>query len=264
MSKVTNHSECQSKKLRPPLIGISSILDFFAESMKNNGQEVRLIQVGANDGKTNDPVHKYITHYKWKSLLLEPQPHVFNKELKETYKGYEHVALENAAIAAGEGELPFFRIGFSEKRWATGLSGFDRRSLEYQINKGYVDRKAKEHGDIPPTSKDDYIIEVKVPTISFDQLIKKHNFDKVDFLCIDTEGYDYQVLKHFDFSQLRPKVILFESKNLGNQDYINAKKLLLDNGYKLYWEHGDTLAIDYSLPLSLKFTSKIGAFFRKL
>ena len=37
------------------------------------------IQVGANDGITVDPIHKYIIEYHWNGILIEPQPGVFDQ-----------------------------------------------------------------------------------------------------------------------------------------------------------------------------------------
>jgi FkbM family methyltransferase len=43
----------------------------------------------------------------------------------------------------------------------------------------------------------EYIIEEKVNCVSFVELIFKHKVKKLDFLKIDTEGYNYQI-----FSQI--------------------------------------------------------------
>src|SRR5687767_667926 len=35
------------------------------------------VQIGANDGRRGDPVFQFIRQYRWRGLLLEPQPDVF-------------------------------------------------------------------------------------------------------------------------------------------------------------------------------------------
>jgi len=72
----------------------------------------------------------------------------------------------------------------------------DKSSLLHQIERGYVSRKSK------------------VNTATFDQLTEKYNFSEINFLCIDTEGFDYEVLKFFNFEKFQPEVILYESKTL--------------------------------------------------
>jgi hypothetical protein len=36
--------------------------------------KVRFIQIGANDGIKNDPVHAFIKKYYWTGILVEPIP----------------------------------------------------------------------------------------------------------------------------------------------------------------------------------------------
>jgi hypothetical protein len=69
------------------------------------------------------------------------------------------------------------------------------------------------------------------------------NFD-LDYLQIDTEGFDYEILKMIDFSIIKPKLIKFESVNLSISDKQSANLLLVCNGYYLFDELGDTVAID--------------------
>lgn len=252
------------RHLRPSLSSIDDIIQYFAETNFKSNHSVKCIQVGANDGKINDPIHRYVTNYKWDSIHVEPQTSVFENELKKTYANYPNARLENAAIADSNIELPFYQLSFTNQRWATGLSGFDKTSLQHQIDRGYVDRKAKQSGVKTPDKKEEYIAETKVSTVSFEQLAQKHNFDDVDFLCIDTEGFDYEVLKLFNFEKFHPKIVLYESKNLKDEDYIASKEILEKHGYKLYWQKGDTLAIKFKYPITNRLISKLKAFISKL
>lgn len=248
------------KHLRPPLTNIHDILIYFAQ----RHADVNCIQVGANDGISHDPIHSFIVEYKWKSILLEPQPWVFENKLTKTYKGYDNVFLENAAIGNTKEELPFYMISFTNQTWATGLAGFDRKCLEDHIESGYVDRKSKKNGITPPDNKENYIKEVKVSIKDFDSLIEKYNFDKIDILCIDTEGYDYEVLKLFDFNKYQPKIVIFESKNLDDDIFIAAKDLLKEHGYQLFWQGGNTLAIKIKYPWWKQAISKTFAFLDRI
>ena len=94
--------------------------------------------------------------------------------------------------------------------------------------------------------------------------MSKHHIESFNFLCIDTEGYDFEVIKLIDLKKTHPEVILFESKNLSDKDFIEAKELLTSLGYTLFWEKGDTLAIKYEYPLPVKVMHKVKAFMRKL
>lgn len=252
----------QSRFSRPPLIEIDDVINHFAET--NKSKEIKIIQVGANDGANNDPVHKYIVGYNWQGILLEPQKTVFENELTKTYSGHSNVHLENAAIAEQSGKIPFYSLSFTTARWATGLATFYRPSLESHIESGYVDRKAAKSGDVVPKNKSDYIKTEDVTIASFQELIDKYKFDTVDFLCVDTEGFDFEVLKLFNFEKYLPQVVLFESKNLSNDTFREAKQYLKKYGYRLFCQRGDTIGIQFQYPLGKKLASQWKAFRKKI
>jgi FkbM family methyltransferase len=229
--------------LRPPELSLRETLQAYADVKKTRGEAAFCIQVGANDGKTNDPVYKYLTGYGWRGLLVEPLVDVFEQELQKTYAGYPNVTLVNAALAPTNGSLPLYRVAFSRARWATGLSSFRRENLENHIANGYIEKQAKAEGVALPSNPDQWIESVPVPTMTVDALFKKHNLSHFDVLCIDTEGFDFEILKLFDFKNHHPDFVLFESKNLADDDYVAAKKMLADAGYRLYWHNGDTFAV---------------------
>ena len=71
----------------------------------------------------------------------------------------------------------------------------------------------------------------QVETISLIDLLNQYNAPtNFEFLSIDTEGNEYEIIKSFDFDQFTPKVILIEYNNNKKQ-----KKLITDlitkNGY---------------------------------
>jgi FkbM family methyltransferase len=233
--------------LRPPEIDTRNFLRYYARWKRRRDQPVFCLQVGANDGVTNDPLHPYLSRHGWGGLLVEPLVDVFENELKATYRGNPRVILENVALAYSEGALPLYRVAISDSRWATGLSSFRRESIEGHVENGYVQRKARQEGSRVPDDPDEIIDSVDVPTLTVDQLLAKHGVGELDVLCVDTEGYDFEILKLVDFARLAPEVVLFESKNLSDADYREAQELLRGHGYSLFWERGDTLAttVDY-------------------
>ncbi len=252
------------RHLRPPLTSTYDFLRYYADSKKKKGEKVFCFQVGANDGKTNDPVYRYFAEYDWSGLLVEPQIDVFEQGLTKTYQGNPRTILENVALGSRPGELPFYRVAISKARWATGLSSFDRKSLEGHIENGYILRKAREEGVEIPSEMNKLIEEVKVPTMRVEDLLQKHHIAHFDVLCIDTEGYDFEILKLVDFKKYQPEVIFFESKNLSDADFGEAKKLLSGHGYQMFWEKGDTLTIRYHYPFFTRALGWVQAFLNKV
>jgi FkbM family methyltransferase len=125
--------------------------------------------------------------------------------------------------------MPFYRVAISKARWATGLFSFDLKSIQ-----GHIERKAKEEGIEVPADSSKLIEKVEVPTLKVNDLLSKHHIQKFEVLCIDTEGYDFEILKLIDLKKYAPEVIFFESKNLIDEDFKQAKSMLIDLGYKLF------------------------------
>lgn len=234
--------------LRPPEAPIREYLRYYARRKQRLGEPVFCFQVGANDGHTNDPVHPYFTRFGWSGLLVEPLVDVFENELKKTYAGNPRVRMENVALAQAQGQLPLYRVAISKSRWATGLSGFRRENIQSHIDNGYIQRRAREEGIVVPDDPNRIIETVQVAVVTVEQLLAKHAVTHFDVLCIDTEGFDFEILKLVDFARFKPEVVLFESKNLSDADYTQAKAMLGAHGYFLYWDRGDTLATKIKFP----------------
>ena len=85
-----------------------------------------------------------------------------------------------------------------------------------------------------------HIQEIQVNTITFSELTK--NVKKIDFLQIDCEGYDWEILKMVDFDKFSPSIINFENNHLSTQDRQASEELLTSKGYKFFKYNIDTCA----------------------
>jgi Methyltransferase FkbM domain len=86
------------------------------------------------------------------------------------------------------------------------------------------------------------IASIEVPTLTLPDLLKKYHWDAIDLLQVDAEGLDYEILKMVDFKQVRPAIVHFEYFHLSNADREAAARMLVDNGYRLYFYHMNVLA----------------------
>ena len=69
-----------------------------------------------------------------------------------------------------------------------------------------------------------------VPTISLNDLLQTHNAPKnIDYLSIDTEGTEFEILNAFDFSKYSIKIITVEHNFTSKREEIF--ELLSRNGY---------------------------------
>ena len=163
------------------------------------------VQIGANDGITGDPIYQFVIKHKLKGICVEPQIEAF-KKLQETYRNYP-VNCINALI----GDKPFYIVK-GKSAWAS----FDKQRLQTR-------------GEIE---------EIHPPKLSFKELVK--DLEKIDFLQIDAEGYDYEILKELDFKRFKPQIINLESHYFDDRTRKECEALLLQNGYRFFMDKSDT------------------------
>lgn len=72
------------------------------------------------------------------------------------------------------------------------------------------------------------LVDVKTSTLT--KIIDSTEIKEIDFLSLDAEGYEYEILKGLDFNKYRPKYILIEVY-IKDQEII--EKHMLENNYEL-------------------------------
>lgn len=217
---------------------LSKFLDEYSKRMKG---KIYFLQIGANDGQWNDPIYKFIRRDGWGGVLIEPQKDVFDK-LKYNYRNFRNLVFENVAIDKKEGEKKFYRIGFTNARWATGLSSFNKEDIERMIEAGYIERMAKNDGTTTPSDKGKWINEESIKTKTLKNIIDKNNITNVNLIMIDTEGYDYEIVKTIPFERIKPEVIVYEHSHLCKEDRKEAEEYLRQMGYNVKSAQSDTIA----------------------
>lgn len=219
------------KAVRFPEVGaVISPLDFVLRNrLKSENDDFYFVQIGANDGIRFDPIRHLIFEFKLKGVLVEPLPDIFNK-LKKNYHSQTQLRFENAAISKndGTGLLWRFRPDAPVPDKCHGMARFS----EYSIRK-----LARQY------HAENYVEKIPVSLVSFEQLARKHRIKKIDFLQIDTEGYDLEILKMVMNSTFKPEVINYEFVNLSLKDRLYSCALLSRNGYEFIHGPYDTLAI---------------------
>ena len=180
------------------------------------------IEVGVCDFDTCDPLIKN----GWNGLMIEPVSYYFDK-----LKKHDHIFYENVAISdtSGHQDIHFIdpqKIGNDpEKEWLKGVSSLEGGGcFRYNQNVSLFQDCKKQ----------------TVNVCTLDDLCKKYNIQSVDFLKIDTEGHDFQVLKSIDLERVYVKMIKIEHKHVTStkiEKYLRAKK------YIVYVEKEDIYAI---------------------
>lgn len=167
------------------------------------------MDVGANDPEIISNT-KYFYDKGWCGINIEPHPVLYAKICK-LRKNDINI---NAGIATQERNLQFYRIDETE---GTAGSTFDPEIAEELTKKGY---------------KVSQVIEM--PVIPLQKIFAENlNEQKIDFMSVDTEGFDLEVLKSNDWNKYRPKLILVETVN----DNENIVSFMKKQDYKVIFEN---------------------------
>ena len=169
--------------------------------------EFFFIQVGANDGRTADPIHHLVRRYGWRGILVEPQPQVF-AELCMNYADQPQLHFENAALGKSDGAMTLWTVPGS-----TGLASLDRLALRNRSNTK--------------------LQAIEIAAVSPSTLLNRYAVSRIDLLQVDTEGSDFEVIKGILETSARPRVIHYEYTHLSPSDRHSCIQLLGRKGYRL-------------------------------
>lgn len=215
-----------------------NVLEFLISDMASRHTNPFFIQVGANNGVRWDPLRDLIRRHHLPGLLIEPLPDIFD-ELKKNYELEPQLLFEGAALAKEDGFHTLFRVKADAPvgDWAQGIASF---------NKAHLENHLKSETD----EYEQWIEDVTVPTISVHSLLLKHSITKIALLQIDTEGYDFEILKMFFEAGILPDIVNFERVHLSFKDQQASRRLLIQNNYRFIDVGIDTLGIRASLTTS--------------
>lgn len=205
---------------------------------KLSKEKVSFIQIGANDGLTNDKLRDSILKYQWEGILVEPVPYVFRR-LLQNYKGVHGLIFENCAISETSGKMMFYSIDEYDEQGRSVFEDFD----DYKIDQlGSFDRKTLLKHSYMHRDFEKLINEIEVPCLTFHDLVEKYKVEKLELLLVDAEGYDHKIIHSINFDKISPRVIIFEHHHLNKNDY---RKVLtkLNKKYDFFLDGWDTIGI---------------------
>jgi FkbM family methyltransferase len=160
-----------------------------------------VLSLGENDGRTLSNSYALIEN-GWNGVLVEPSELVF-KKLEALHKQNENVVCLNYAIANKDEELEFFESG--------PHLGADDFSLLSTLKRSEVSR-----WNGTGTS----FHTKKVNGITFKTLLEKSPYKKFDFITIDIEGLDYEVLTQIDLNEVGCRMLCIETNSIEDYKYV--------------------------------------------
>ena len=192
------------------------------EWVRQKGSDFTFVQVGANDGVSGgDPIFNWVQKYQWKGLLIEPQHEAFQK-LVTNYGDAPQLEFCNMAVSAEKGNMVLFRNPGEDT-----TASFNLNTVKAQ-------------------NKNSELESVVVESNRLSAILNDFNVKQIDFLQIDTEGYELEVIKTLDFEIHRPAIINFEHGHLSRKNLSEIFRILSEEGYVLHFggrEHQDSIAL---------------------
>lgn len=202
----------------------------FFQLLSKQKNAVSFIQIGANDGVTNDPIHTFIKKYKWKGTLVEPLPDFF-KKLKENYAGETQLNFENLGIGNKEDLLQFYYLPtqYNNPEWLQQIGTFSKEAIEINLK--------NQPAYLP-------LVEAKsIPVITLSSLIQRSKLLDIDLLVIDAEGFEFQILSQLEKASVKPNYIFYEWGCMTEEENKALQQILINLGYEFYAASGDLLAV---------------------
>lgn len=193
------------------------------------GHGASVLQIGANDGVTTDPLYDCIREMNWSAILVEPIPELCNR-LRRNYEGLSSVRIDQVAVSDCSGRRRLYHIAAKsgDPVWAEQLGSFHREVIGSHV--GVI------------TDINERILETIVDVVTVSDLLTRHNVQTLDLLYVDTEGHDDVILQSIDFNaDWAPRFIVYEHDHLGDRRR-GLEGLLIKNGYTLEILAYDTVA----------------------
>ena len=201
------------------------VFDLAVRDLISRQPDIFFLQVGAHDGLSYDPIHAYVRRHHWKGILVEPQPQIFQK-LVENYAGETQLIFENSALAPEGGTLDLHVF--------ESAGADSQASMLASTRKHYLALNGDGHRGALKT--------ISVPALSLNALLDRHGVERVNLLQIDTEGFDFEILRMIDFNRIKPEIIHYENNFLNRRQKSECNRILSAQNYALLNLGIDTIA----------------------
>lgn len=172
-------------KISPSQLG----QDIFVLEKLNYMKKGFFVEFGADDGIKLSNTYLLEKEFNWSGIVAEPA--IIHRDI---LKKNRNCHIENKCVFSESGKVSYF----TETK-ITELSFLNKHPPN--------DQKVDE--ELANERKNG--LTYKVETISLNDLLQKYNCPKIfEYLSIDTEGTEYEIIKNLNFNRFLPKIITIE------------------------------------------------------
>jgi len=183
--------------------------DILLEAFFKDEEKGFYVDIGGYDPDF-DSVTKLFYLKGWTGINVEPQANRYELFVKKRTKDTN------------------VNLGISDKNTTLKFRSYDNQGLSTfseNMKTGYEQEKDQQ------TS---HFVESSLKVITLESLFKKYGVTQIQFMKVDVEGLEYEVLAGNDWSTYRPEIICIEANHI-QKDW---RKLLKDSDYSLVFFDG--------------------------
>jgi FkbM family methyltransferase len=200
-----------------------------ANSIHKRKRSFAVLQIGANDGVTNDPIHQLVLSRGWNLCAVEPMPGPFQR-LQANYRGMPNVTCLQCAVGPIDDELKLYTLASPRVH-----------SVDDHLSSFSIDILRKHWRSIPNLER--RITTKTVKCLTLRSVIQQSSLHEIDMLQIDTEGYDYEIIKMAFSAGVFPAILAFEWQHLDPPTMRACRCDLIKYGYRWLLSKGDVVAM---------------------
>jgi FkbM family methyltransferase len=163
------------------------------------------VELGANDGALASNSYFFELKKGWKGVLIEPAPNLYLSCLKR--RGENNHVFCNACV-------PFeYSEEFVRMRYSDSMTISDNLELDIGEHEAFI----KSGDPFLPKDEKTFLFGAKSATLT-NLLIDASAPSLIDFLSLDVEGAELDVLKGVDFNKFNFKYMVIECRDIARLD----------------------------------------------
>lgn len=179
------------------------------------------VDIGAHDGMTDSNSYYFEKYLGWNGICIEPRADKF-----EVLKKNRKCICIQGCIYHQAGEKNFLKINGPGELYSGLIDSYDPKHIKR------IDEEMQVYGGNKEI--------VKVKAYRFNDICKKYKIKRIDFLSIDTEGCEEQIIKSIDFDNIYIEALTVENnynnpaigEHLRKKGYEFCCRLCVDDVYK--------------------------------
>lgn len=188
--------------------------EFLNNNFFKNKQNGVYIELGALDGVLYSNTKFFQDTLNWTGILIEPHPIKF----KSLEQNRPNNFLFNNLVSCHETPLEFRYF-------------VDRHAAVSGVENTLTDHHFEAYFESPnPFIKSLPQSKIVLNPVKLIDIVKSTNLTHIDFLSLDVEGHEYEVLQSWDFS-IQIDLILIETLGVDNEKDQLCRSLLVNNNY---------------------------------